>query len=255
MFNALRTRITPATTIATVALVFAMTGGAYAASKVLITSTKQISPKVLKQLAGKAGPAGANGAAGAQGPAGTAGPQGPTGAAGSKGEPGAKGETGPEGKQGTEGKEGARGLKGVEGEPWTPNNTLPPNATETGAWTLGPLPASSGVPVNEVVASFPIELKEALSAEHVHFINQAGEEETAAGTAPQTACKGNVEEPTAVPGNLCVYIQELEHAKVYFILGLGADTPGASKTGARGRFTTESGGEVTGRGTWAVTAE
>jgi hypothetical protein len=32
------------------ALVFAMTGGAYAARKIIITSTKQISPKVLKKL-------------------------------------------------------------------------------------------------------------------------------------------------------------------------------------------------------------
>ena len=52
MFSAIRRRIhfSPATVIATLALVFAMTGGAYAASKFLITSTKQISPKVLKSL-------------------------------------------------------------------------------------------------------------------------------------------------------------------------------------------------------------
>src|SRR5450759_3972001 len=90
MFSAIRTRIhlTPSTVIATLALVFAMTGGAYAASKYLITSTKQISPKVLKSLKGKAGKPGANGA---QGLAGAAGPQGPGGAAGAKGAPGAAG--------------------------------------------------------------------------------------------------------------------------------------------------------------------
>lgn len=38
----------------TLALVFAMTGGAYAASKYLITSTTQISPRVLSQLSEKA---------------------------------------------------------------------------------------------------------------------------------------------------------------------------------------------------------
>ncbi|MGH2879601.1 MAG: hypothetical protein ACRDK4_08360, partial [Solirubrobacteraceae bacterium] len=57
----------------TLALVFAMTGGAYAAKKYLITNTKQISPKVLKQLKG------------AKGPAGPAGPEGKAGAPGSPG--------------------------------------------------------------------------------------------------------------------------------------------------------------------------
>ncbi|HEY5343386.1 MAG TPA: hypothetical protein VIJ66_06970, partial [Solirubrobacteraceae bacterium] len=75
MFSALRKRmhLSPATAIATLALVFAMTGGAYAAKHYLINSTKQISPKVLRALKGKNGKNGlngANGAAGAQGPAG-----------------------------------------------------------------------------------------------------------------------------------------------------------------------------------------
>jgi hypothetical protein len=47
MLRILRTRFTYANIAATLALVFAMSGGAYAASRVLITSTKQISPKVL----------------------------------------------------------------------------------------------------------------------------------------------------------------------------------------------------------------
>ena len=58
---AIRKRVTYANVAMTLALVFAMSGGAYA-SKYLITSTKQISPKVLKTLkgaAGKTGPAGA----------------------------------------------------------------------------------------------------------------------------------------------------------------------------------------------------
>ncbi len=75
MFSAIRRhmRVSPTTVIATLALVFAMTGGAYAAKKYLITSTKQISPSVLKALQGKAGPAGAAGAQGPAGPAGSGG--------------------------------------------------------------------------------------------------------------------------------------------------------------------------------------
>ena len=88
MFLSIRKRITYTNVAVTFALVFAMTGGAYAAGKFIITSTKQIKPSVLAQLKGKAGPqgaAGAPGAAGSQGPVGPAGPTGPAGQ-GEKGE-------------------------------------------------------------------------------------------------------------------------------------------------------------------------
>ena len=55
--------MTYANIVATLALVFAMAGGAAAASHYLITSTKQISPKVLKEL-NKPGAKGAPGTAG-----------------------------------------------------------------------------------------------------------------------------------------------------------------------------------------------
>ena len=111
VFRALRkrTHLSPTTVIATLALVFAMTGGAYAAKKYLITSTKQISPSVLKSLQGKAGPAGAAGPGGPQGPAGAAGAKGENGTAGSNGkngEPGQKGEQGPQGATGNTGANG-----------------------------------------------------------------------------------------------------------------------------------------------------
>lgn len=48
MFSRIRNRMIYANVAMTVALVFAMSGGAYAASRYMITSTKQISPKVLK---------------------------------------------------------------------------------------------------------------------------------------------------------------------------------------------------------------
>jgi hypothetical protein len=66
--------------MATLALLFAMSGSAVAANHYLLSSTKQISPKLLKKLKGKtgatgpAGPAGAAGAAGSTGPGGPAGP-------------------------------------------------------------------------------------------------------------------------------------------------------------------------------------
>jgi Collagen triple helix repeat (20 copies) len=92
----MRRRLSYANVTATLALVFAMSGGAMAANHYLITSTKQISPKVLKKLTGKTGAPGANGAIGVTG---VTGPQGPTG------------------KEGTLGKEGSVGKEGKEGPP------------------------------------------------------------------------------------------------------------------------------------------
>ncbi len=79
MLSFIRKRVTYANVAMTFALVFAMSGGAYAAKHYVIASTKQINPKVLKQLQGKTGPAGATG------PAGTAGKEGPAGKAGTNG--------------------------------------------------------------------------------------------------------------------------------------------------------------------------
>jgi len=76
---------------ATLALVLAMSGGALAAHHYLITSTNQISPKVLGKLKGKTGPTGPRGSAGKEGAAGAAGREGPQGKEGSRGPEGVSG--------------------------------------------------------------------------------------------------------------------------------------------------------------------
>ncbi len=88
----LRKRLTYANVAATLALVFSMSGGALAAGHYLITSTRQISPKVLGRLTGKPG---------ATGPRGEVGP---------KGETGSTGNTGPKGEEGKQGEEGPSGV-------------------------------------------------------------------------------------------------------------------------------------------------
>jgi hypothetical protein len=82
-----------------------MSGGALAANHYLISSTKQISPKVLKQLRGQNSKAA--GIPGPQGPKGEAGP------AGSRGEPGAPGAKGETGERGAKGENGANGTSGA----------------------------------------------------------------------------------------------------------------------------------------------
>jgi hypothetical protein len=255
MFSAIRKRLTPATVIATIALVFAMSGGAYAAGKYLITSTKQISPKVLKSLQGRAG---ARGATGLQGPAGapgvgTPGPQGPAGAAGPKGDTGA---TGAPGAPGTNGK---NGTNGKEGSPWTAGGTLPSGKTETGIWSDS---AELGAHQPAQI-SFPIPLAEPLAwsegkagepENQVHYVNQLGNEVPTSGKelSSHPACPGTVEKPEATAGNLCIYAhaasptgsnENIINPAGGATSGMGAATTGALLDAAEAR------------GTWAVTAK
>lgn len=74
---------------ATLALFFALGGSAVAARHYLITSAKQISPRVLRAITAAAGAQGATGIPGSTGPSGPAGAQGGTGATGATG-PGAQ---------------------------------------------------------------------------------------------------------------------------------------------------------------------
>jgi hypothetical protein len=81
-----RRRLNPALVISVIALVLALGGTAVAAKRYLITNTKQISPKVLKEIAAAA--AGRQGQNGSPGPAGAAGSPGATGVAGAAGHEG-----------------------------------------------------------------------------------------------------------------------------------------------------------------------
>ena len=70
---------------ATAALVFAMGGGALAATHYLINSTKQINPAVMRKLQGRSGKSGVTGPQGAPGLQGPVGPQGQEGPRGLEG--------------------------------------------------------------------------------------------------------------------------------------------------------------------------
>jgi hypothetical protein len=270
MFSTIRKRLTYTNVAATLALVFAMSGGAYAAGKYLITSTKQISPKVLKSLKGASGKNGANGATGPAGPTGATGPAGPQGPAGGTGPTGALGTSVtstalPKGNK--ECKEGGseftsasgkttacNGASGKEGSPWTAGGTLPSEKTETGAWSFGPIteaavPNTSGHVMFVPTASFTIPLAAGLDKEHVHYIKPA--EATPAG------CSGNVEKPGAAPGHLCVFASNQEGVATgsagIFIPGSAPLEAGTGTTGAIQEFIL-TGAFGSGRGTWAVTA-
>ena len=119
-------RLSYANVTATLALVFAMSGGALAASRYLINSTRQINPKVLKALRANAAKAGSAGATGPAGAAGTEGPPGAAGAQGNEGPPGRVGKEGTAGPTGKEGLDGKEGLPGNEGLPGKEGKEGPP---------------------------------------------------------------------------------------------------------------------------------
>jgi hypothetical protein len=208
--------------VAVVALVFAMTGGAYAAKHYLITSTKQISPKVLKALRGKTGKIG---------PAGAIGPQGPQGPAGANGKDGASGVAGKDGTNGvgvtsaevaksssTCSKQGGTeftsasgkttACNGKEGSPWTDKGTLPEGSSERGQWIIT-APQSSGSFYQYITTiSFPIPLAAALPTEHAHSIGveEGAGEPSEAAAIKSGECTGNWQAPGAASGNLCVFV-------------------------------------------------
>jgi hypothetical protein len=250
--------------ISVIALVFAMFGGAYAATNEGGKATS--SAKAKKGPRGPKGPKGDTGPAGPAGPAGAQGPAGPTGPQGPKGD---KGDTGPKGEKGDKGEKGPKGDKGETGF----TETLPPGKTETGTWSavMGPAFTTERVPI-----SFNIPLAEELVNEEscaeetpsptavcqVHYINKNGEESR--GTfeeeffGPSPFCHGTAGEPSADPGHLCVYARlELDtnpHSGDITRINETGASGGASKAGAMLQVLLLS-GSANAYGSWAVTAE
>lgn len=215
MLRFIRKRLSYTNLVLTLALVLAMSGGAYAAGQYLITSTKQISPRVLAALKGKPGTKGANGTQGPAGPQGSAGPAGGRGEKGESGETGPTGPTGPAGLAGVRGAVGPRGPDGAagpEGSPWTAGGTLPAGQTEKGMWSMT-VPPAFGLDVTVTSISFGIPLAAAPAG---HYITSNGDEivenestfeyeEVPLSTQTKQACPGTGAAPAAEAGALCVY--------------------------------------------------
>jgi hypothetical protein len=265
MFRVLRSHITPSGVIAIIALVFAATGGAFAASggggnapaKASASTARYTAVVAAKKKAkptgkpGPRGPAGPKGATGATGPAGPAGPTGPAGGTGPQGTPGSNGSNGENGKEGvspsgtefkaptnkgpcTE-KQGGVEFKGAnttsacngkEGSPWTAGGTLPKNSTEKGEWSLSEI-----VPEPNLLAttiSFTIPLAGTLEETHTHFISEHEGEGEAHPAAAITSgeCKGTYVNPVAASGQLCVFVAFWENAEPPAALQLAPDISG-----------------------------
>jgi hypothetical protein len=139
----MRRHLSYANVVATLALIFAMSGGALAASHYLLHSTRQISPGVLKALKGRTGK---------RGLAGNLGPVGPQGIAGPPGEKGPKGEQGKVGPAG-----------------FSPSSPLPSGQSESGDY--GARGAAAGTFSESI--TFPQHLEAPIPAIEVVYTNAA----------------------------------------------------------------------------------
>jgi hypothetical protein len=270
MFSPLRNRFGIPGAISVIALVFAMFGGAYAASNDNGGSGKATA----SAKKGPPGPRGKQGKPGKPGAAGPAGPQGPAGANGKDGSNGANGKDGESVKlsaaascleggtkltvgaqssevcNGDEGEPGVPGEPGENGEPWTAGGTLPEGATETGAWSGKGSAAGQQL---LIPISIPIPLADAPEPVLVP---------EGAGSAP--GCSGVEADgtPKADEGKLCVYVMGAFQGAVFSLLKptLNLTTmpeeeqPGATTTGTLvlGGCT---GTICTVNGVWAATGE
>ena len=264
MFSALRKQVTPATIVALMALVFALTGGAFAASgggggaspakpnvsvgsTVALATLAKSKAKAKVGPRGPAGPAGKAGASGAQGPVGPAGAQGAQGTAGAAG---AKGETGPQGPEGKAGKPGANGENGENGTTGF-TETLPEGKTETGTWVIRGTVKTEGEYLATTI-SFPIPLKGEQSASPYYL--EVGED------VPPDECRGSLASPGAVPGHLCVFaakpLLDAEGLERPLVVDLAGGAGKTEKSGVEliAKATKQVGEEVSAQGTWAVTA-
>lgn len=242
MFSAVRRRLTLTNIALAVALLFAMTGGAYAAKHWVISSISQIKPSVRQQLQGT----GKNGATGAQGPIGAQGPAGPQGPPGTAGTAGTVGENGvsvtstvlsPGSNEHCP--DGGAEFTSVSGASYACNGhtgytkTLPIGETETGTWSIDAAAPPPSFALANVSFAIPLENKPT----KVVFLGL--------GAKATTECPGTEEEPAAKPGVLCLYTV-FDQTNVTFSSEI------ITKTGVLLDFNI---GENEGAfGTWAVTA-
>jgi hypothetical protein len=269
------------TMVAMVALVFAMTGGAFAVSSkggashaTAAAARQKNKPKLLR------GPRGPEGKQGPAGPAGLSGP------ASAEGKPGPEGKTGPEGKAGVAGagvaasevkvgegvcnklggsrftvggKEtyacnGAEGEPGPAGLPCTASGTLPAGKTETGYWALNDYGKSKEEGVYTAV-SFPCPLAAGMPNTAIHFICPSNSPSGCA--TSNAACPGTVASPVnpaPASGTLCIFLSLSQDIKEYAgPLDVKVEE-GADPSGTLLRFKTEGAEQqAIAFGTWAVT--
>jgi hypothetical protein len=198
--------------ISIIALIAALSGGAYAASKSLTGKQKKEVENIAKKYAGKPGANGTNGGNGSNGAGGAKGDKGDLGAQGLQGTAGVPGAGGKSVQVGTAAvgecadggitvqKEGEVASKKAvcNGETGF-TETLPPGETETGYWDMTEV-GSGALAATTISFSIPLEKGSPEGKAFGFTLAQTENEEFGS-----SGCEGTASEPTAPPGVLCVY--------------------------------------------------
>lgn len=257
-------------TVAVIALVFAMLGGAYAAS----SNSGGKATASAKAKRGPRGPRGATGPAGPAGPQGSAGANGKDGSNGSNGSNGAPGAPGksvtvtaiePE-EEGCEERGGALvkqegaagGTEVCNGAPGTFSTApLPSGQTLTGVWGVEGKSAGARA---MAVFSFPLQVvpPPKLVIDYLGLgtiiVKPNGEFEEFEGVEKfEELCPGSVASPQAAPGYFCPYEDGTSDMSLELLAALEASSL-PTKYGDRLPYEA-TGTEQKAFGTWAVTAQ
>jgi hypothetical protein len=153
-----------------------------------------------------------------------------------------KGQTGAQGSKGGPGLTGPKGGKGDQGVPGPVTGVLPSGVTERGAFVVRDI-AGAAFEEKDTAISFGLTLSTDVAA---HYVSGA----------PTTACPGSAADPTAAPGNLCLYktLTSNDNLKEFVDPATTLSTVTARPYGVLFRVYAQTIGDFYVYGTWAVTA-
>jgi hypothetical protein len=152
----------------------------------------------------------------------------------------------PAGPAGPQGPKGTDGTNGMNGEPGTSifKSTIPSGTTVRGAWGIGGGGGGSGI--SETGVSLPVPSSTPLTS-----VKMAPD---ALAFMPDSSCSGTDDEPTAPAGKACVYITNTESTSAVGASPLEGNPSGSDRFGFLVYANSMPADTVEAYGTWAYTA-
>jgi hypothetical protein len=187
---------------------------------------------LLNSLRGRQGPRGATG------PTGFAGPAGPAGPAGAAGATGATGPAGPAGASALNSVPSGQTIRGAVGGDFHAYDAT--QASDFGVDVSLPMPAPVGLTDDDVFVN-------------VNFWQDGGGQTAPTTTDTNAGCTGTLDEPTAPPGKVCIYVTGADQAFNLngYSVRFGTE---ASKYGFKLKWDASTQGDTFVDAVWAYTA-